>query len=430
MKRSTTFLAVALLAAACLSQGSASAQFRYNPYAAYAQAQAYQQNRYMQQLQAAQAGQIYGTNYGIPIYANSVANYYTPNYGAFNAGYNPNYYAPPVLPYAGGYVNPYSPAAPGVGANPYSPVDPTGANPYSPYNPYNPYGYGNGAGSVLMGTADVMRAYGSVINAEQQAWILKEKGLQEKLATKKAAFDLDMYIKANTPTYNQEQERIAKATLRRIQTNSLPGEVSNGKSLNYLLDDLRKYPGKKVSGDVVHLREDIWLHVNVAKGRFGMGLLRDSLNWPAAVQEIINVNKRKELDTQLQAMVKKSAKGQGVDANALKDVRNEIEKLREDLVKKANEISTPQYIDAKRFVQELYEATRALENGEAKVQADFQRFVEGGKSVQDVAEYMVANGLNFTGATAADEAAYRAVHSALASHNIALNTQLGIADKD
>ncbi len=429
MLRSTTCLAVALFSVAvCLSQGSADAQYRYNPYAAFAQAQAFQRNMYQQQLLAANAGQVYGTNYGIPIYANSVANYYTPNYGAYNAGFAPNYFAPPVVPYAGGYGNPYAPTAPAYGANPYSPVDPALGNPYSPYNPY---GAGYGAGSVLMGQADIMRAYGNVITSEQQAWLLKSKVDQEKLNTVKQKFDLDMYIKANTPTYNQEQERIAKATLRRIQTNSLPGEVTNGKSLNYLLDDLRKYPGKKTSGDAIQLSEGVLNHLNVAKkGNHGMGVLRQGLSWPAAVQELIPVTKRKDLEAQLDAMVKKAGKGQSVDANALKDVRNEIEKLREELIKKANEIATPQYIDAKRFVQELYEGTRALENGEAKVQADFQKFVEGGKTVQEVTDYMVNNGLRFTGASATDEAAYRVIHSALASHNIALNTQLGISDKE
>lgn len=202
-----------------------------------------------------------------------------------------------------------------------------------------------------------------------------------------------MYIKANTPTYNQEEERIAKATLRRIQTNSLPGEVSNGKSLNYLLTDLAKYPGKKVSGDRIAVREDVLLHLNVAKRNFGMDVLRDGLTWSAAVQNLMNFNRRKALDTQLQDMVKKASKGQPVDASALEDVRKEIEDLRDDLVKKANEIPTSQYVDAKRFVQELYDGTRALENGEAKVQADFQRFAEGGKTILEVADYLVSNGL-------------------------------------
>jgi hypothetical protein len=116
--------------------------------------------------------------------------------------------------------------------------------------------------------------------------------------------------------------------------------------------------------------------------------------------------------------------------NVLKEVRGELDSLREDLVKKANEIPTPQYLDAKRFMQELYNATIALERGEGKVQAQFQRFVEGGKSMQEIADYMVSNGLNFAPATAADESAYRAVHSALANHNIALNTQLGIDNRD
>ena len=71
----------------------------------------------------------------------------------------------------------------------------------------------------------------------------------------------------------------------------------------------------------------------------------------------------------------------------------------------------------------FHEATVALERGEAESQAKFQRYIEGGKTVQDVVEYMLQNGLRFAAATANDEAAYRAIHSALATYDIAVNAQ-------
>jgi hypothetical protein len=439
MKRSIHIISLACVGvlAFAMSHGSAQAQFWGNPlwgnpYMRMAQMQNMQQSLYMQSLSAQMAGQVYGTNYGIPIYAGAVANYY--------GGYNPYLYGG-----GWGYGNPYVPAAAAAGAvdpylNQYTPGGYGAGNPYTPggINPYSPYGYGYGgyglgaagpgvgSGAYLMGASDVMRSYGNVIQAQESARLMREQVNQAKLETRKKAFELEMYIKANTPTYTQEQERVAKTTLRRIQTNSLPGEVANGKSLNYLLDDLRKFPNRKISLEPITLSEGVLSNLNVTKNTYGLGILRDDgrVTWPTALQERMSVKQRKDLDEQLKELVKGAYRDK-LDINALKDVRTEIDKMREDLVKRVNDTPTNQYMEAKRFLQEFHEATVALEKGEAPVQAKFQREIEGGRSVQDVVDYMVKNGLRFGPATAKDEPAYRAVHSALATYDVAMNAALG-----
>jgi hypothetical protein len=419
------------ISAAWLSQGMGHAQFRSNNfYVNQARLQGAQFSAYGQQLSAIQAGQVYGTNYGIPIYANSVSNYYNP----YGSGYFPPYVPPVATPYSG--INPYLATAPGygTGTNPYSPVDPSLANPYSPYNPYNPYNPSYGAGSVLYGEADVIRASGQLVNSWEQARILREQALQAKLDTRKKEFDLNMYIKANTPTYTQEQEQVARITLRRIQTSSLPGEVSSGRSLNLLLDDLKKFPGKKISLEPLPLNEDILGHLNVTKTTFGMGLLRDNgkVAWPVEVQKVMTVMQQQNIDKQLRYLVKE-ANNDRIENNVIAEVQKEIERMREELVKKVNDIPTAPYLDAKRFLQDLYDSTRAIEKGEAINQLMFQRFIEnskGNRSVQEVADYMIKKGLRFGPAAATDEAAYRAVHSAMANYDIAMNSQLGVDSKE
>lgn len=422
-----------VLLALAMSQATAFAQFWGNPYQRAQMAQ-WQNSLYMQQFANQQAAQVYGTNYGIPIYASTVANYYGNPYmysGYGGYGYNP--YVSPVAATAAAvdpYANPYT--AGGYGGyggggygNPYLPGGYNGYNPYNPY--YNPYSSpGFGAGAYLMGASDVMRSYGNVIQAQESARILREQANQAKLKTRKDAFELDMYIKANTPTYTQEQERVARVTLRRIQTNSLPGEVTNGKSLNYLLDDLRKFPNKKIALEPMTLSEGVLARLSVTKHTYGLGLLRDDgrVAWPTALQERMTVGQRKQLDEQLKELVK-GAYREKLDVNLLKDVRTEVDKMRDDLVKHVNETPTNQYIDAKRFLQEFHEATVALEKGEAPLQAKFQREIEGGRTVQELVDFMVKNGLRFGPATANDEAAYRAVHSALATFDIAMNAAVG-----
>jgi hypothetical protein len=432
MTRSIQSLLVGCLSvsAAWLSQGTVHAQFRYNSYYSnYARMQAAQFSAYGSALSAAQAGQVYGTNYGIPTYASAVNNYYNP----YDRGNYPPYIPPVPTPYAG--INPYVPTAPGygVGANPYSPVDPSLANPYSPYSPYNPYNPSYGAGSVLMGAADVIRANGQLVNAWEQARILREQALQAQLDTKKKEFDLRMYIKANTPTYTQEQEQVARVTLRRIQTNSLPGEVSSGKALNMLLDDLKRFPDKKISLDPLPLNEEILSHLNVTKTTYGVGLLRDygKVAWPIEVEKLMSGTQRQDIEKQLRHLVKE-ANNDRTGNNLIAEVQKEIDRMREELVKKVNDIPTGPYLDGKRFLRDLYESTLAIEKGEAINQVKFQRFIENGKgsrSVQEVTDYMIKEALRFGPATANDEAAYRAVHSAMANYDIAMNSQQGVDSK-
>jgi hypothetical protein len=140
---------------------------------------------------------------------------------------------------------------------------------------------------------------------------------------------------------------------------------------------------------------------------------------------------RKYMETLLPRLVKE-ANNERIDNNAIADVQKEIDRMREELVKKVNDIPTGPYLYGKRFLQDLYESTRAIEKGEAINQVRFQRFIETGKgsrSVQEVTDYMIKEGLRFGPATANDEAAYRAVHSAMANYDIAMNSQQGVDSK-
>jgi hypothetical protein len=319
-------------------------------------------------------------------------------------------------PYASALTNPYSPYSPYNPVSPVSPYDQGYANPYYPYAD---------AGSVLRGAADIMRAYGTVITSQEQARIMREQALQAKLDTKKKKFDLDMYIRANTPTYTDEQIKLAKVTLKRIQTLSTEPEIVNGKALNLLLDDIRKHVGRKAPVPF-DLSEDMLGHVNVTKSVASLGILRNGgeFVWPAVFQEYFPPEQLRLIENQAKTLVKNAEKGK-LDVNVLKDMRTEIDKLREQLVKKVNEVPTTQYLDGKRFLNDFDDARLSLERGEALTQVGFQKWISGGKTLQQLVDYMVANGLRFTTATQGDEAAYRAVYTGMAQLDIALNTMYG-----
>jgi hypothetical protein len=339
----------------------------------------------------------------------------------------------------GGGINPYGGAfGPGVASsNPYSPVggggfDAAASNPYAAgmgmgfANPFaNP---AVGPGVTLMGSADLVRAYGSMINAQEQARIMREKYYQEKLETKKKKFDLEMYIKANTPTWTEEQEKIAKTQLKRIQGNSNPAEIIDGRALNFLLDDIAKHPGKAPISEIP-LDESILQHLNVrpaGTNKFSLGLLRTGtkLTWPTALIEMLPAETRKEMEARALALAQSAIFGKEPDVNAMRDLRGQIDKAQEQLLKKANYFDTPDYSAAQRFLADLQTSVRAISAGnDAAAQVQYQQQLTRGsiQNLSDLVRVMVARGWRFAPALPADEGPYRALYSALVSFDVALN---------
>jgi hypothetical protein len=367
---------------------------------------------------------------------------------AFNTtpAFNPAFVPPTAFnPVSGIAANPYLPVAPAFNpaastiSNPYSPtgaVDTALSNPYSPlggglggYSPYySPYSNpALGPGFTLMGQADTMRAFGQLIKDEENARILRQQYYQSRLETKKKAFELEMYIKANTPSFTEIEAKIGKQILRHIQTNSNPAEIVDGRSLNFLLDDVDKYRGKTPIGEYP-LDENVLAHLNIkpaGPGNYSLGLLRNGgkLNFPTALLDLMPPEARKDLEARAQAVAVAAISGKEPDRNALKDLRLQIEQAMNQLLKKANTYDTSEYMDAQRFLNELDQARKGIDKGSAGAQVQFQQMLAKGeiKTLGDLLNVMMARGWRFGPALASDEAAYRALHAALASYDIALN---------
>ncbi|MSU77096.1 MAG: hypothetical protein EXS16_03260 [Gemmataceae bacterium] len=395
------FLSAMLVAGVIASAATeVRAQYNYNPYVAYYyQAQLNQQAWMARQMWAAQATRGY-FNANPQAYLNS---------GTYGQAYLPP--IGPTDPY-GSMGNPYSSTSPGYGIG--------GAGLLNPYNPYSHYydTYGT------MGQADLLRAYGSTVNSSEQARILRKQALQARLDTKKKAFEIEAYIKANTPTAAQERERIEKLTLKRMQTASLPGEISRGKAVNYLVNDLRKHLKNKTTIEPIVLTETVLGHLNVTKNHVGLGILRDNgrVTWPTALTEKLTLEQQRTWDRVLQAAVMNTYNGKA-DVPAVRDQQAQFKEMRRELIDRANEISTAHYSEARRFLNEVIQAQTALEKGEAVWQAKYQHFIGGRKPIQDVVEFLIDNALNVGPAGPTDESEYRAIYAAVANFDIAMEAQ-------
>lgn len=328
----------------------------------------------------------------------------------------------------------------GAGANPYSPVAGAGgmgmANPYAPnagFDPYyNPYYTPNlGGGGVLYGEAALLNSYATVVTSQEQARILREQAMQAKIDTARKRFDFDLYVRANTPTYADEQKKIAKQTLKRIQVASNPAEIASGKALNILLDDVRNFPNKKANMDPLLLSDEILKQLNVTTKNVGVGILRHDgkFVWPTAVAEVVPLDMQKTIEKQVEIAVRDAAKGK-VDGQLLADIGLRMDEIRKTFARKVNDFPTARYLEGDRFLNDFRDARQGLEEGQMVVQDKFNRFIQGGKSMQDIADFMVANGLKFAPGGPSDEAGYRALHSALVAFDIALNTAGPVASEE
>jgi hypothetical protein len=333
----------------------------------------------------------------------------------------------------GGAVNPYMAMGAGYGAGVSNPYNSYNANSQNGYNPFSyPY-YGNGDGGIfgrwggaLYGASQVISAYGQALNAQEQSRLVREQYYQSQIETQRRRFDLAMYIRARTPTFTEEQANISRTTLKRIQMMAAPAEIANGKALNLLLDDASKFAGRRPALDPITLAPEVLRQLNVSKqGNGGIGLLRNDgkLDWPIALAEVTTPEQRKKMSMQAQDVIKDAAKGT-LDANAFKDLRNDITSTRDQLLRRVNDLPGEQYMQAKRFLTEFENSLTAVQQGEAKVQADFDNFIGGkGHTVQEVVDFMTTSGYRFAPGIQGDEAGYRALYSALVNFDVALNSQ-------
>jgi hypothetical protein len=333
----------------------------------------------------------------------------------------------------GGFINPYTPGFGGGFTNPYTPGGGAGLpNPFSGggYGGY-PYSFIPPEGYFLQGAASVMNAYGNVLTQQEQARLMREQALQAKLETAKKRFELELYIKANTPTYTEIQAKIAKDTLKRIQNTNNVSEIWSGRAPKILLDDLKnKVLTKKASVEAIPLSEEVLQHLNVTtKSGANLGLLRTQgrFSWPTALADLLSREEREKIERYASEAVNKAQNGTDPGTN-VPDLQQLLEKARETLLQKVNEIPTTQYIQAKRFLNDFDAAALALTQKNNAIQYfKFQKWASGGKTIQDVVDYMAKEGLEFAPAVQGDESAYQALNSALQAYNIAFNNQIAAA---
>jgi hypothetical protein len=326
--------------------------------------------------------------------------------------------------------SPYGQLANIQAANPYaslysSPSAALTSNPYDSYGGYSPYAYyQDPAGAYLQGAASVINAQGRLMVNQMQAFSLKEQVRAERIANRRRIFDEYLYEREKTPTAEEERQRFLNEQLQHSRNNPSVTEIWSGKALNDILADLRKGVGKVESGHSfqVPLDEDGLKRINVTSSKSGnnVGLLKNEgrLNWPAALSGPDFKMERERVATLAQKAVQQAEFNNQVDPGVIQQMTRDVDAIQKQLRRNGGDLPPSLYMEAKTFLNNLDDGVRALQ------QRDVGNYFNGkytlkGKTVPDVVKYMVDQGLQFAPAVPGDEAAYAALHQALAAYDLA-----------
>jgi hypothetical protein len=290
----------------------------------------------------------------------------------------------------------------------------------SPYG-YPPYTYIPPDAALLYGLASLTNAEGKYRIDIQQARLLREQSYQMSFETVKKRLELEIYLEKMKLTAPQMREREMATDLDRARKDPPATEIWSGRSLNELLRSIQGM-GSLNRGPNLPLEEETLEHINVSGGTRGnVGMLRGGgkLSWPLSLQEPQFTEQRKRLESNLQHAVVDLKDKNPVPAATLRDINNDFKELNDKLSDSADELSPGQYIEAKRYLNQLGQAVKALSDPKAANYFN-DTWKARGKNVAELVANMTKEGLVFAPAAPGDEAAYSALYQSLRAFEGAL----------
>jgi len=350
------------------------------------------------------------------------------NIPPYAMGFNP--YTPPVLntgPVVAPAV-PYSPAT-NPGYNPYASTGSLSASPYggysmstvpygssgAPYSNSGSYGYQDPLGSYLQGGASVTSATGQYYKQIQEASITREHRRQMAIDTARKQLEFEMWrdsIRPTTPKLIRAQQAVDLDEARNYASAT---KIWSGDALNELLRSVIK-ANKLNRGPGITLDESTLKHLNLTdkSSRGNVGLLKDGgkLNWPLVLHEAAFDETRAELGLKLRNAVDQLKELKKVEPRTLKDAEALHKTLTDKVNDAADDLTPAQHIEAKRYLNQVGQAIRALQSPNARKYFD-NTWNAKGKTVAELVDHMRNEGLEFAPAASGDEAAYRAMYNAL-----------------
>ncbi len=283
-------------------------------------------------------------------------------------------------------------------------------------NPY--YGY-------LRGAADVTTANAQYQLIIQQARLERERANQEHLVTRRRIIEEAEWERGRIPNPEKVREADIEAALNRARRDPPLTEVWSARSLNALLHQLEAEQGRGAKGPNIPLDEETLKSINLtpAGSRANAGLLKDDgkLQWPRSLQDQEFTAARTRLSRLLEEAVQKLKfnPNTAVPAGLVRDMQNDLAALNQRLDDRLNDLSPSQFIEARRYLNQVGDAVAALSDPKVGTYLN-QSWAGKARNVAELVNYLARSGLRFAPATPGDEPAYTALYRALADFDAGL----------
>jgi hypothetical protein len=248
---------------------------------------------------------------------------------------------------------------------------------------------------------------------------LRQEAIRSAFQTRRDAIEQAEYERAHMADSEKIRQQQLARELDRARVSPPLTEVWSGKSLNVLLSNAIARQSRGVRGPTIALNEDTLKSVNPTAGdtRGNIGLLKDggNLQWPQALQGESFKEAREDLSRRMkQAVQTITAGNKSPDESTLADMQADLKRLNESVDAGVNVLSPDQYIEAKRYLNQVGNAVTALKD------RNVSNYLSGNwlpraKTVAELVKYMGDRGLWFAPASPGDEPAYLALYHALAA---------------
>jgi hypothetical protein len=277
---------------------------------------------------------------------------------------------------------------------------------------------GSPADGYLSGAAEVTDANARYQLTIQQARIAREEARQAAIETRRQLAEEARYERNSLPTEQERRDEDRARALDRARNDPPLTDVLSGRALNDLYRHLAGEQGKGRPVPDVRLGEGVLEKINLAPpgSRANAGLLKDGgkLRWPLPLQGKEYQDARTSLERALRGAVRQVRSNKPVEAGTLEGLNASLRRLDRTLRDHVPDLSPSEHIAALRFLGQVGHAITALSDPQVATYCN-RDWVRAGKDVGGLVRYMARNGLEFAPAVPGDEAAYAALHHALAA---------------
>jgi hypothetical protein len=276
----------------------------------------------------------------------------------------------------------------------------------------------NALGETLRGLASVINAEGTYLMQVQDSRVRYEQWQQSRLDTRRKSIEEFLYERALVPTGEDLRESMQRYELRIAMNNPPVNEVLSGESLNTIFKDLKLKLASGAKGQPMPLDPTILKGINLTSNSGGnLGVLKSlkdggTLHWPLALQAEAYQEEVKRLNQgAAEALKLAEFKGQ-VDAGTIRNMMEDVNRLRAKISANINDLTPSQYAAASRYLKQMDDSFKALQQPDV---GDYlgQKYMAQGKTVNDLLEFMMRKGLSFAPSVSGDEGAYQALHTYL-----------------